>query len=262
MVRFRNRSNVGGGDRNIRGPGRLHPPALLSAGHTSCHEGRCCASSRGPDADRACRIRFALYGRVSTEDQQDPKASRGCQLRRARSLIDPHGGTIVDSTSTSGKAGHCRGKRRPEASRLLVDVASADRSFDALAIGEPQRAFYGNQFGLTFPVLTHYGVGLWVPEVGDAVDPGSEADDMVMTLFGGMSKGERSRVQLRVRQRACGSSRSGSLQRTFRRRLPATRPGTVTATQSDGPSVQFARSCPTRPAPATGSGASNRKSSR
>ena len=90
-------------------------------------------------------------------------------------------------------------KRRPEASRLLADVTSRDRGFDAVVIGEPARAFYGPQFALTFPVLTHYGVGLWVPEVGGAVDPGSEAHDLVMTLFGGMSKGERARIQMRVR---------------------------------------------------------------
>lgn len=47
------------------------------------------------------------------------------------------------------------------------------RGFEAVVIGEPQRAFYDNQFGLTFPVFVHYGVGLWVPEVGGAVDPGS-----------------------------------------------------------------------------------------
>jgi len=35
--------------------------------------------------------------------------------------------------------------------------------------------------------------------VGGAVDPGSEAHDMVMTLFGGMSKGERTCIQLRVK---------------------------------------------------------------
>lgn len=65
--------------------------------------------------------------------------------------------------------------------------------------GEPQRAFYGNQFGLTFPVFTHLGVELWVPEVGGPVDPGSEAHDMVMSLCGGMSKGERMRIKTRVR---------------------------------------------------------------
>lgn len=35
--------------------------------------------------------RFAFYGRVSTEDQQDPAASRNWQLSRAQALIDGHG---------------------------------------------------------------------------------------------------------------------------------------------------------------------------
>ena len=65
-------------------------------------------------------------------------------------------------------------------------------------IGEPQRAFYGNQYGLTFPVFVHYGVGLWVPEVGGPIDPESEAHDLIMSVFGGMSKGERSRIKIRV----------------------------------------------------------------
>ena len=66
-------------------------------------------------------------------------------------------------------------------------------------IGEPQRAFYGNQFGLTFPVFVHYDVQLWVPEVGGAIDPGSDAHEIVMSLYGGMSKGERNRIKTRVR---------------------------------------------------------------
>jgi DNA invertase Pin-like site-specific DNA recombinase len=45
----------------------------------------------------------------------------------------------------------------------------------------------------------HYGVELWVPEVGGRVDPGSDAHDLVMLLYGGMSKGERNRIKLRVR---------------------------------------------------------------
>ena len=66
-------------------------------------------------------------------------------------------------------------------------------------IGEPQRAFYGNQYSLTMPVFTHYGVELWVPEVGGPIDPDSEAHDLIMSVFGGMSKGERNRVRIRVR---------------------------------------------------------------
>jgi len=42
-------------------------------------------------------------------------------------------------------------------------------------------------------------VQLWVPEVGGAVDPASEAHDLVMSVFGGMSKGERNRIKIRVR---------------------------------------------------------------
>jgi site-specific DNA recombinase len=40
-------------------------------------------------------LRFAFYGRVSTEDQQDPEASRQWQLARSRQLIEPSGGTIM-----------------------------------------------------------------------------------------------------------------------------------------------------------------------
>ncbi len=144
-------------------------------------------------------IRAAFYGRVSTEDQQDPVASRGWQLRRARHLIEPHGGVIVAEFFDVGVSRSLPWKRRPESARLLQALGDPERGFSAVVIGEPQRAFYGSQFSLTFPVFTHYGVQLWVPEVGGAVDPGSEAHDMMMMLFGGMSKGERTRVQLRVK---------------------------------------------------------------
>lgn len=144
-------------------------------------------------------IRFAFAGRVSTEDAQDPDASRGWQMRRARSLIEPHGGVIVEEFFDIGQSRSLPWSRRPEASRLLAALKGPDPGFEAVVIGEPQRAFYGNQFSLTFPVFVHYGVGLWVPEVGGAVDPGSDAHDMLMNLFGGMSKGERARVQIRVK---------------------------------------------------------------
>jgi hypothetical protein len=68
-----------------------------------------------------------------------------------------------------------------------------------VVVGEPQRAFYGNQFGNTFPVFTHYRVPLWVPEVGGPIDPDNEAHDLIMSVFGGVSKGERNRIKIRVR---------------------------------------------------------------
>jgi site-specific DNA recombinase len=142
---------------------------------------------------------FAFYGRVSTEDLQDPASSRGWQLSRSRGLIAPHGGVIVAEYFDVGLSRSLPWKRRPQAAALLADLKRSDRGFDSVVIGEPARAFYGNQFGLTFPVFVHYGVQLWVPEVGGAVDPGSDAHDLVMSLYGGMSKGERNRIKIRVR---------------------------------------------------------------
>ncbi|MDH6464156.1 DNA invertase Pin-like site-specific DNA recombinase [Micromonospora sp. A200] len=73
------------------------------------------------------------------------------------------------------------------------------RGFSAVVVGEPHRAFYGNQFGLTVPLFAHYGVELWVPEIGGPIDPENEAHELVMSVFGGMRKGERNRIKLRVR---------------------------------------------------------------
>ncbi len=143
--------------------------------------------------------RFAFYGRVSTEDQQDPASSRNWQIARSRQVIEQVGGEIVAEYFDVGQSRSLPWKRRPEASRLLEAFRSPERGFEAVVIGEPQRAFYGNQFGLTFPVFVHYDIGLWVPEVGGAVDPGSDAHDLVMSLYGGMSKGERNRIKTRVR---------------------------------------------------------------
>ncbi|MGW9205648.1 recombinase family protein [Embleya sp. NPDC055664] len=150
---------------------------------------------------------FAFAGRVSTEDQQDPDASRNWQLGRAQALIEPTGGRVVAEYFDIGESRSLPWKRRPRAAALLQALKEPDRGFDAVVIGEPQRAFYGNQYSLTHPVFVHYGVELWVPEVGGPIDPASEAHDMIMSVFGGMSKGERSRIQLRVRAAMAAQAR-------------------------------------------------------
>ncbi len=88
------------------------------------------------------------------------------------SLIEPHGGKVVTEFFDIGQSRSLPWKRRPESLALLEAFKVPKRGFDAVVIGEPARAFYGNQFGLTFPVFVHYGVELWVPEVGGKVDPG------------------------------------------------------------------------------------------
>ena len=144
-------------------------------------------------------MKFAFYGRVSTEDQQDPASSKQWQLSRATALIEPHGSKVVAEFFDIGQSRSLPWKRRPEANRLLDALRDPGRGFDAVVIGEPARAFYGSQFSLIFPLFVHFGVELWVPEVGGKVDPGSDAHDLVMSLYGGMSKGERNRIKIRVR---------------------------------------------------------------
>ena len=159
------------------------------------------------------------------------------------------------SSSTSASPARCRGSADPKPPGCSTTFRDPDRGFDAVVIGEPQRAFYGNQFGLTFPVFTHYGVELWVPEVGGAVDPGSEAHDLVMSLYGGMSKGERMRIKTRVRSAMASPGRDrGPLPRRppalrlpARRRRPAPEPGqgrrSASGSTSSRPTRPPRRSC-------------------
>jgi len=142
---------------------------------------------------------LAFYGRVSTEDAQDPEASREWQIRRALDCVRSLGHAVSVEFFDIGQSRSIPWKRRPQAAELLAEAARADRRFDGVVVGEPQRAFYGNQFSLTFPLLTHHGVSLFIPDVGGLVEPDSDLHEMMMTMFGGMAKGERSRIRIRTR---------------------------------------------------------------
>ena len=88
-------------------------------------------------------IRFGFYGRVSTEDNQDPESSRGWQLTRSRTLIEPRGGQIVAEFFDVDKSRSVPWQRRPQATALLAELKNPDRGFDAVVIGEPHRASLG-----------------------------------------------------------------------------------------------------------------------
>jgi DNA invertase Pin-like site-specific DNA recombinase len=59
-------------------------------------------------------IRFALYARVSTEDQQDPESSLGWQRHRAEAAINGHGEIVVEYFDV-GQSRSLPWKRRPQA---------------------------------------------------------------------------------------------------------------------------------------------------
>jgi site-specific DNA recombinase len=96
--------------------------------------------------------------------------------------------------------------RRPEAAALVAAMADPDRCFDAIVVGEYERAFYGNQFTLMAPLFDHYGVQPWMPEAGGAVDFVGEAHEQLMIGLGIQSKREITRARSATR---IGRSRRG-----------------------------------------------------
>ena len=66
--------------------------------------------------------------------------------------------------------------RRPQAAALLAALADPGRDFDAIVIGEYERAFYGSQYALMAPLFEHYGGQLWMPETGGRVNFQAEGD--------------------------------------------------------------------------------------
>ena len=81
--------------------------------------------------------------------------------------------------------------RRPEAAAPVALLADPDRGWDAIVIGEYERAFYGSQYAAMAPLFEHYGVQLWMPEAGGRVDFGSEHDEEAMTHLAGAASAGR-----------------------------------------------------------------------
>ena len=142
------------------------------------HSGR-----RGNGALTRGSLRFAFYGRVSTEDWQDPVTSRARQRAQAEALVRGYG-VIVAELFDVGESRTVAWSRRPQAATLVAQLADPGRGWDAIVMGEYERAFYGSQYAAMAPLFEHYGVQLWMPETGGGVDYQSEHDEKTMTVLG------------------------------------------------------------------------------
>jgi DNA invertase Pin-like site-specific DNA recombinase len=151
-------------------------------------------------------LRFAFYGRVSTEDYQDPVTSRARQLDQAVALVAGYG-RIVAEYFDAGQSRVLPWARRPQAAALLAAMADPGRAFDAIVIGEYERAFYGSQYALMVPLFEHYGVQLWMPEAGGQVSFDADADEQLMIALGMQSKREITRTRIRVRTAMAAQAR-------------------------------------------------------
>ena len=143
-------------------------------------------------------LRFAFYGRVSTEDWQDPVTSRARQLQQALMLAAAVG-VITAEFFDTGESRELPWARRPQAAALVAQLADPERGWDAVVIGEYERAFYGSQYASMAPLFEHYGVSLWMPEVGGRVHWHAEDHEQTMAALGLSSKREITRTRVRVR---------------------------------------------------------------
>ncbi len=79
---------------------------------------------------------------------------------------------------------------RPQAAALLTALSDHDRGFDALVVGEYERAFCGSQLTRLAPILQRHGVALWLPEFDGPLDHSDLTHQAVIRLLGAQSKRE------------------------------------------------------------------------
>jgi site-specific DNA recombinase len=145
------------------------------------------------------KLLFAFVGRVSTEDMQEPEASRARQIAKASTILPPSAQIVADYFDI-GDTRALPWPRRPETGRLLRELRSGTNAWDAIVVGEFTRAFGAPiQYSTTYPLLQHFGIELWLPEIGGKVDFSSATTEMQLGMLGGTSKQERDLIRVRVR---------------------------------------------------------------
>jgi hypothetical protein len=90
---------------------------------------------RRPGAQAQGCLRFAFYGRVSTEDWQNPLTSRARQREQAEALVRGHG-VIAAEFFDVGESRSVAWGRRPQAAALVAQLADPGRGWGAVVIGE------------------------------------------------------------------------------------------------------------------------------
>lgn len=150
-----------------------------------------------PERDRPPGSRFAFYGRTSTIGHQDLASSRGWQREAADSVIAGHG-MVVAEFFDAGCSRRLLWSSRPKAAALLRELSSPDRCFDAVVVGEYERAFSGDQFARVSVLLGSFGVAVWLPEAGGPVDLDEPMHPALVTVLGAQSHREVLRSRHRV----------------------------------------------------------------
>ncbi|WP_233223199.1 hypothetical protein [Amycolatopsis sp. CA-128772] len=150
---------------------------------------------------------------MSTVEFQDGATSLGWQREVAEETIRGRG-MIVAEYFDEGCSRRLSWRERPAAAQLMAAAAGPNRSFDAVVIGEYERAFYGDQFNAVLTTLQEHGIQLWLPEAEGPVNLDDPVHRALMLLLGSQSRREvlrarhwvlaAMRVQARVQGRFLG----------------------------------------------------------
>jgi site-specific DNA recombinase len=142
-------------------------------------------------------LRFAFYGRVSTKEFQDGPSSRSWQYTAAQDLIAGCGSIVIEFFDT-GHSHRRPWNDRPQAAALLATLAAPDRGFDAIVVGEYERAFYSDQLSQLLPLLDQHGIQIWLPEAHGPINIQDPSHHALAMLLGAQSKREVQRSRFRV----------------------------------------------------------------
>jgi DNA invertase Pin-like site-specific DNA recombinase len=148
-------------------------------------------------AEAVSGLRFAFYGRVSTEEYQDPVSSRRWQFDLAIEAVAGRG-RITAEFFDVGYSREIAWGDRPEAAQLLAAIADPDRGFEAIVVGEYARAFYGSQATHLASLLRAYGVQLWLPEIDGPVDLDSPTHQALLLMLGAQARLEVQQARFRT----------------------------------------------------------------
>ncbi|PRX10528.1 recombinase [Actinoplanes italicus] len=142
-------------------------------------------------------LRFAFYGRFSTVRHQHLETSHRWQRDCAVGVIDGHG-VIVSEYLDVGVSRRRSWFNRPRAAALLAAASSGDAGFDAVVVGEYERAFWGRQAFHIVALLNEHRIGLWLPETLGPVDLADPVHRTVIIEIGARSAREIARDRHRA----------------------------------------------------------------
>ncbi|WP_456249072.1 recombinase family protein [Longispora urticae] len=134
---------------------------------------------------------------MSTREYQDPASSLGWQRHSAEALIAGRGEIVLEYFDV-GYTRRLGWSRRPRSAALLEAIADPNRAFDAIVVGEAERAFYRDQLIDLIPLLRQHGIGMWLPDTFGPVDFDNPVHLAVITQLGGQSRREVERSRFRT----------------------------------------------------------------